>query len=66
MSLHLDRYKSWLTDNKNYSKKTISNTVSRMKRADKILPWFNDSIYQFKLEQEAEYKALSCSVCFCQ
>ncbi|MEK4627359.1 MAG: DNA cytosine methyltransferase [Solibacillus sp.] len=62
MNLNLDRYRIWLTNNKNYSKATISNTVSRMKRADKILPWFNDIVYQFKLEQEPAYQELSCSV----
>ena len=62
MDLNLNRFKTWLTANKNYSKATISNTVSRMKRADKILPWFNDIVYQFRLEQEPAYQALSCSV----
>jgi DNA (cytosine-5)-methyltransferase 1 len=62
MNLNLDRYRVWLTTNKNYSKATISNTVSRMKRADKILPWFNDIVYQFRLEQEPAYQELSCSV----
>jgi DNA (cytosine-5)-methyltransferase 1 len=62
MDLNLDGFKTWLTANKNYSKATISNTVSRMKRADKILPWFNDIVYQFRLEQEPAYQSLSCSV----
>lgn len=52
----------WLTANKDYSKETISNTVSRIKRADNILPWFNDIVYQFRLEQESAYQALSVSV----
>lgn len=62
MNLNLDKYRIWLTTNKNYSKATISNTVSRMKRADKILPWFNDIVYQFRLEQEPAFQELSCSV----
>ncbi|MBC2578660.1 hypothetical protein HLB30_09030 [Peptostreptococcus russellii] len=46
MDLNLDGFKTWLTANKNYSKATISNTVSRMKRADKIM--------LFKIEIQAK------------
>lgn len=55
-------FKLWLTENKNYSTKTISNTVSRFKRANKILPWFNDALYQFQLEQLDAYRVLSPTV----
>ncbi len=55
-------FKEWLVSSKNYSKETISNIVSRAKRADKILPWYNDIVYQFLLEQEASYQKISCSV----
>lgn len=58
----LSNFKLWLTETQNYSTKTISNTVSRFKRADNILSWFNDAIYQFQLEQSAEYQALSSTV----
>ena len=60
--MNLEVFKDWLTDHTNYSKATISNTVSRVKRADKMLPWFNDKVYQFRLEQEETYQQLSCSV----
>lgn len=60
--IDLSNFKLWLTENKSYSSATISNTVSRFKRADKILPWFNDAIYQFRLEQTEDYQALSSAV----
>lgn len=60
--MELGEFKTWLTINEKYSKETIGDIVSRMKRADNILLWFNDVVYQFKLEQEPAYQALSCSV----
>lgn len=60
--IDLSNFKLWLTDNKDYSVKTISNYASRFKRADNILPWFNDTVYQFHLEQTEAYQALSCDV----
>ena len=43
--IDLSNFKLWLTENKVYSDKTISNIVSRFKRADGMLPWFNDRCY---------------------
>ncbi len=60
--IELDEFKSWLTNNTTYSKRVISNTVSRFKRANTILPWFDDEIYQFRLEQNDTYKSLSVNV----
>ncbi|MBH1939846.1 DNA cytosine methyltransferase [Mobilitalea sibirica] len=60
--IDLSNFKLWLTENKDYSVKTISNHVSRFKRADNILPWFNDTVYQFRLEQSEAYQALSVDV----
>ena len=58
----LSNFRLWLTDTKAYSDRTISNTVSRLKRADGFLPWFNDPVYQFRLEQLEEYQALTTNV----
>lgn len=58
----LSNFKLWLTENKNYSAKTISNIVSRFKRANNMLPWYNDALYQFQLEQMVEYQVLSATV----
>ena len=35
---------------------------SRIKRADNILTWYDDEVYQFYLEQDDQYKLLSTSV----
>lgn len=60
--IDLSNFKLWLTEHKTFSTATISNTVSRFKRADGMLPWFNDAIYQFRLEQSADYQSLSSDV----
>lgn len=58
----LSNFRLWLTETKAYSDRTISNTVSRLKRADNFLPWFNDPLYQFQLEQLNEYQELTTNV----
>ena len=58
----MNSFKNWLTNNTSYSKATVSDTVSRVKRANSILPIFDDIVYQFRLEQTDEYKQLSCAV----
>lgn len=60
--IDLSNFKLWLTENKDYSSKTISNIVSRFKRADTLLSWFNDVIYQFRLEQLEAYQVLPSDV----
>lgn len=60
--IDLSNFRLWLTENKDYSNKTISNTVSRFKRADGMLPWFNDPLYMFRLEQMESYQQLSGTV----
>ncbi len=58
----LSNFRIWLHDARAYSERTISNTVSRMKRADSFLTWYNDSVYQFRLEQLTEFQNLSTAV----
>lgn len=60
--MDLSNFKLWLNENKNYSPKVISNTASRLKRADGMLAWYNDLMYQYQLEQLEEYQALSPAV----
>ncbi len=55
-------FRTWLKENTNYSDAVIGDTISRVKRADSILEWYNDEIYQFYLEREEKYQALSVSV----
>ena len=60
--IEADKFRDWLTVNTKYSKEVIGDTVSRAKRADKILVWFNDDIYFYMLGKEKEYLKLSSSV----
>lgn len=60
--VEISNFKLWLTEHKNYTPKTISNMASRIKRADGILTWYNDAVYQFHLEQSDEYQALPCDI----
>lgn len=60
--VYTNEFKNWLTENTSYSPPVISDTVSRAKRADRILEWSGEDVYQFRLEQLKEYKRLSVSV----
>ena len=60
--IDLANFKLWLYETTSYSERTISNTVSRLKRADSILGWYEDKVYQFQLEQEDGFKTLSPTV----
>lgn len=55
-------FREWLKQNTTYSDAVIGDMVSRVKRANKILPFYNEEVYQFYLEHTEEYKALSVSV----
>lgn len=55
-------FRTWLSENTNYSPAVIGDTVSRMKRADSILEWTSEETYSFYLERESDYKNLSVSV----
>lgn len=57
-----DEFKTWLTENTDYSVKVVRDTVSRMKRADMLLEWNGEETYQFFLERCPEYQSLSVSV----
>lgn len=59
---NMSNFKLWLAENKRYSGKTIGNIVSRMKRANCMLPWFNEAVYLFRLEQLDDFKNISESV----
>lgn len=60
--IKLSEFKEWLEINTQYSKRTISNIVSRLKRADSMLEWYDDEVYLFRLEQIESYKGLSSAV----
>jgi len=55
-------FKEWLAENTEFKKTTKSNIVSRLKRADDILPLKEEQIYLFNLSQEKEFQSLTVSV----
>ena len=55
-------FKAWLRQNTNYSDAVICDIVSRVKRADGILEWSDDEVYDFYLTRETKFKELSVSV----
>ncbi len=60
--VYTSRFKVWLAENSSYSSRVISDVISRVKRADRMLEWSGEDIYQFRLGQLEEYKMLSVSV----
>lgn len=60
--IDIEMFKAWLKSNTTYSEAVISDTISRVKRADKILEWSDEETYFFYLEQKEQYKELSVSV----
>lgn len=57
-----DDFQNWLDANSTYTKETKSNIVSRLRRADKLLPVSGDPVYLFNLSQCVEFTGLSVSV----
>lgn len=55
-------FREWLTSNTNYSDAAINDVVSRMKRADKIMPWNASETYLFFLEKNDNFSKISVSV----
>ena len=60
--VNVEMFKAWLKSNTTYSEAVISDTISRVKRADKILEWNDEENLLFYLEQQEQYKGLSVSV----
>lgn len=56
------QFKAWLEENTAYSGAVISDTISRLRRADSILELNEEEIYIFYLERKPEFKSLSMSV----
>lgn len=56
------QFKTWLEESTTYSSAVVSDTVSRLKRADSILELSEEAVYLFYLERKPEFKALSRSV----
>ena len=57
-----NKFKDWLENNTDLSPRSLKDVVSRVKRADKILTFFDEPIYQFYLNNKEEYKKLSVTI----
>ena len=55
-------FRSWLISNTKYSDAAINDVVSRMKRADKVLPWNSNETYLYYLEKNEDFSKMSVSV----
>lgn len=55
-------FKQWLISNTTYSNRVISNTISRLNRADRMQPVYPEEVYLFELEHIDEFSSLSASV----
>jgi DNA (cytosine-5)-methyltransferase 1 len=64
MESQKEAFVNWLITDKHFSNRSASDTVSRMKRAEKICPLngIPDSYYIFSLEQKSDFQSLSVGV----
>lgn len=60
--INLVQFKAWLEENTSYSCAVVSDTISRVKRANSILELSEEEVYLFYLERKPEFKTLSMSV----
>lgn len=60
--IDLANFKIWLLDTTKYSERTISNIVSRFKRADALVEWHNNEIYMYQLEHCLAFKKMCPTV----
>lgn len=60
--LNENEFKNWLAKNCDYSSATLNDVVSRVRRADKILPFTGNEYYLFDLERKDEFSSLTVSV----
>lgn len=55
-------FREWLTSNTKYSDAAINDVVSRMKRADRMMPWNSSETYLYFLEKNEDFSKMSVSV----
>ena len=55
-------FRRWLDEKTKYTKATKSNIVSRLKRADGIIPIVVEDVYIFNLSNQTEFQNMSVSV----
>lgn len=55
-------FAAWLKVNTSYSAAVVSDTLSRIKRADGIMSYTGEETYLFYLERQQIFQSLSVSV----
>lgn len=60
--MRISEFKQWLISNTSYSKRVISNIISRLNRANRIQTIQMNELYLFELEHTEEFKGLSVTV----
>ncbi len=60
--IQTDNFNVWLKENTKYSPRVIKDIISRVKRADSILPIENNDVYLFYLNNNKSFKLLTPSV----
>ena len=55
-------FKQWLVSNTTYSNRVVSNTISRLHRADRMHPVRPEEVYLFELEHTDAFNSLSVTV----
>lgn len=55
-------FRKWLDEKTDYTKATKSNIVSRLKRADGIIPVVVEDVYLFNLSNQPEFQNMSVTV----
>ena len=58
----LSLFRNWLEQTTEYKNTTKSNIVSRVKRANTILPIIEDPVYLYNLSLSPEFQKLTVSV----
>ncbi len=58
----IEEFKKWLDETTDYTKETKSNILSRLRRANNIIPIVADELYLFNLSTNEEFNKLSVSV----
>lgn len=60
--INITQFKEWLEQNTELGERSIKDVLSRLRRANRILPLSDDPAYFFHLCNTEDFKALTMSV----